>query len=90
MNMDYRECIIKNVDDAALKAFPVESYSFPVVDGHIITIGEALRYAFKRGANWQFQQDADLGSPPYERGFIDGREYERNIHRKEKKNHENR
>lgn len=28
-------------------------------------------------ANWQKERDADLGSPAYERGYHDGREYEK-------------
>lgn len=33
---------------------------------------------FKEGAKWQFKLDADLGSNAYERGFANGREFERN------------
>ena len=32
---------------------------------------------FIDGANWQKKQDADLGSSAYERGYHDGREYEK-------------
>ena len=52
-----------------------------------VPIAEEIKTAVLFGANWQRRLDADLGSPAYQRGFCDGREYEKAknaIHRAER------
>ena len=52
-----------------------------IVDGVERAIAEVFaavaQQKFIDGANWQKKQDADLGSSAYERGYHDGREYEK-------------
>ena len=59
----------------------------PVEKMVLVPIGEEIKTAVLFGANWQRRLDADLGSPAYQQGFCDGREYEKAknaIHRTER------
>jgi len=46
-------------------------------DSEPIQTGTDIKNAVIYGAEWQRKLDADLGSPAYERGFTNGREFER-------------
>ena len=53
----------KTIDDTASEIFSA--------------IKKMVKASYLEGAEHQKKIDADLGSPKYEQGFVDGREYER-------------